>query len=84
VNAERRPEGRPARTLAKASERSVLRRSSTEEDFHTVDGWPYAGRVVRRCIGCGAPEPHQQLRVREADGAIGWRSVPDAVRRGGR
>jgi hypothetical protein len=62
-----------------------VRLSATEEDFHSADGWPFAGaRGLRHCIRCGSPEPHRQLRVREADGAIGWRSVRDALRRAGR
>ena len=74
------------RTLAKESERRLTRRSVTEEDFHSVDGWPYAGRRGRRsCVGCGELEPRRRLWVRHPDdGRTEWLPVPDALARGGR
>jgi hypothetical protein len=79
----RRPLGR-GRSPSVRNAQSVNRGKVTEEDFHAVDGWPYAGCGVRQCIGCGAPEPRRSLRVREANGVVGWLPVPEAVVRGGR
>jgi ribosomal protein L37E len=68
----------------RTGEASLHRRSVTEEDFCRCCGHPLVGLSIRSCIACGRPEPHRQLRVREADGRIGWLPVPDAVAKGGR
>ena len=46
-------------------------------------GQPYVGRGgLRECLG-GHPEPRRMLRVRDVDGAVAWRVIPDALTRGG-
>jgi hypothetical protein len=77
---ERPPAGGPTPRLRNRT--SLHRRSVTEEEFCPIDGWPFAGKSVRSCIAFGHPEPRRHLRVREADGRIGWLPVPDAVEGG--
>jgi hypothetical protein len=69
--------------LARAKDSGRSRYRVDEDDFCS-DGWPFAGRPIRRCIGCGRPEPRRQLRVRDVDGTTGWLPVIEAIRRGGR
>jgi hypothetical protein len=78
---ERPPAGGPTPRLR--NEGSLHRRSIAEEAFCSC-GWPFVGKGVRVCVGFGHPEPRRHLRVREADGRIGWLPVPDAVAKGGR
>jgi hypothetical protein len=64
--------------------RGRLHRRSVAEEAFCSCGWPFVGKGVRVCVAFGHPEPRRHLRIRDADGRMGWLPVPDAVAKGGR
>lgn len=64
--------------------RTDNRRRRSDETCFCRCGWPFAGRGLKWCIGCGQPERRRMLLVRDLAGQEVWLPVPHALARGGR